>query len=65
MGASVLSYRPAKDEDGYYLMLVSPEIKEKKADVQRKQMIFVVDRSGQHERQEDRAGQGGVEVRLE
>ena len=46
VGASVLSYRPKKDEDGYYLMLVSPEIKEKKADVARKQMIFVVDRSG-------------------
>lgn len=46
VGASVLSYRPDKDEEGYYLMLVSPEIKEKKSDVSQKTCIFVVDRSG-------------------
>ncbi len=46
VGASVLSYRPNKDEEGYYLMLVSPEIKEKKSDVSQKTCIFVVDRSG-------------------
>ncbi len=46
VGASVLSYRPDENEDGYYLMLVSPEIKEKKADISRKTVVFVVDRSG-------------------
>ncbi len=46
VGASVLSYRPDENEDGYYLMLVSPEIKEKKTDIARKTVIFVVDRSG-------------------
>jgi len=46
VGASVLSYRPKKDEDGYFLMLVSPEIKEKQSEIARKTVIFVVDRSG-------------------
>lgn len=47
VGASVLSYRPDKGKEGYFLMLVSPEIKEKSsAEVARKQVIFVVDRSG-------------------
>lgn len=46
VGTSVLSYRPKKDEQGYLMMLVSPEIK-KQADKQmKKNILFVVDRSG-------------------
>ncbi len=45
VGASLLSYRPQRGEDGYFLLLVSPEIKRKGAAVN-KNVIFVVDRSG-------------------
>ena len=61
----VLSYRPDKGQDGYFLLLASPEIKA--ADQKRPaKTVMLRDRPlGQHERQEDRAGQGGAEVRAE
>lgn len=46
LGASVLSYRPEKKKDGYFLLLASPQIKDKKAERPAKTVIFVVDRSG-------------------
>jgi Ca-activated chloride channel family protein len=46
VGASVLSYRPEKNEDGYFLLLVSPEIKRSGDEVPRKTVIVVIDRSG-------------------
>lgn len=47
LGASVLSYRPDDKEDGYYLMLVSPEIKKQEdLAIAKKQVIVVLDRSG-------------------
>ena len=54
-----------KDEDGYFLLLASPQIKarrraaaEEDGDVRHRPLR-------QHERQEDRAGAGGLEVRAE
>ena len=45
LSARVLSYRPDRDEDGYFLLLASPEIKA--ADQrQKKTVMFVIDRSG-------------------
>lgn len=46
VGASVLSYRPQGDQDGYFLMLLSPEIEKAKGETVHKNVIFVVDRSG-------------------
>jgi Ca-activated chloride channel family protein len=46
VGASVLSYRPQSDQDGYFLMLLSPEIEQPKGQSVQKNIIFVVDRSG-------------------
>jgi len=46
VGTSVLSYRPAPNEDGYFLMLVSPEVRKATEEAPRKTVIFVVDRSG-------------------
>jgi len=46
LGASVLSYRPVPNEDGYFLLLTSPEIKAENAERPKKTAIFVVDRSG-------------------
>ena len=45
LGAGVISYRPDKSEDGYLLMLASPQVK---ADVKRtaKNVVCVFDRSG-------------------
>jgi Ca-activated chloride channel family protein len=46
LGASVLSYRPAGEEDGYFLLLVSPEIETTAERPTQKTVVFVVDRSG-------------------
>lgn len=46
VAANVISYRPAGSEDGYFLMLVSPEIKKVTDAVPKKNVVFVVDRSG-------------------
>jgi len=48
VGASVLSYRPEKDEDGYFLLLATPRIRSTDEDDEKaaKTVIFVVDRSG-------------------
>ncbi|OHB82263.1 MAG: hypothetical protein A2V98_21480 [Planctomycetes bacterium RBG_16_64_12] len=42
----VLSYRPDKEEDGYFLLLASPEIKAPDEERPKKTVVFVVDRSG-------------------
>jgi Ca-activated chloride channel homolog len=46
VAASVVSYRPKANEDGYFLMLSSPEVKAADSKPLPKTVIFVVDRSG-------------------
>src|SRR5262245_15223138 len=46
LGASVISYRPDKDDEGFFLLLASPEIKTANDERPAKTVIFVVDRSG-------------------
>ena len=46
VAASVVSYRPKANEDGYFLLLSSPEVKAADAKAVPKTVIFVVDRSG-------------------
>src|SRR4030095_3452373 len=46
VAASVVSYRPKPDEDGYFLVLSSPEVKTADAKPVPKTVVFVVDRSG-------------------
>jgi Ca-activated chloride channel family protein len=46
IGASVVSYRPKADDDGYFLLLASPDIKAADAAPVAKTVVFVVDRSG-------------------
>ena len=46
LGTSVLSYRPTGNEDGYFLMLASPEIKAADEKRPAKTVIIVLDRSG-------------------
>ena len=44
--ASMLSYRPTESEDGYFLVLASPEVKAADTRPMPKTVIFVIDRSG-------------------
>ncbi len=44
--ASVLSIRPTESEDGYFLLLASPEVKPADARPMPKTVVFVIDRSG-------------------
>ncbi|WP_250846864.1 VIT domain-containing protein [Aquisphaera insulae] len=46
VGASVLSYRPSSGEDGYFLLLASPEVRAAESRPLPKTAIFVLDRSG-------------------
>ncbi|MGC1722820.1 MAG: VIT domain-containing protein [Isosphaeraceae bacterium] len=46
LGAAVISYRPSSGDDGYFLLLASPEVKAADARPQPKTVIFVLDRSG-------------------
>ncbi len=46
VAASVVSYRPQDAEDGYFLLLASPEIKAAEEKPAPKTVLFVVDRSG-------------------
>ena len=46
LGASIVSYRPETGDEGYFLLLASPEIKSASDERPAKTVIFVVDRSG-------------------
>ncbi len=46
LGASVVSYRPDKDDPGYFLLLASPELPDAEGEETPKTVLFVVDRSG-------------------
>lgn len=46
VGASVISYRPKEGDDGYFLMLASPQVKAPDAERPKKTVVFVLDRSG-------------------
>jgi Ca-activated chloride channel family protein len=46
LGTSVVSYRPDSSDEGFFLLLASPEIKSANDDRPAKTVIFVVDRSG-------------------
>jgi Ca-activated chloride channel family protein len=46
LAASVVSYRPTADDDGYFLLLASPEVKAAEEKPLPKTVVFVVDRSG-------------------
>ncbi len=46
LSASVLSYRPDKDEDGFFLLLASPQFELQAVERTAKTVIMAVDRSG-------------------
>ncbi|MEQ8785831.1 MAG: VIT and VWA domain-containing protein [Pirellulaceae bacterium] len=65
VGASVLSYRPEPNEDGYFALLVSPEIKQAGETTPRKTVIFVVDRSGSMSGKKIEQAKGALKFVLE
>lgn len=46
VGMNVLTYRPTEQEEGYFLLLASPEIKSSQSVRIERSLIFVCDRSG-------------------
>jgi len=46
LGTSVISYRPDEKDDGYFLLLASPEISQSASAKVLKDVVIVVDRSG-------------------
>ncbi|RMG35001.1 MAG: VWA domain-containing protein, partial [Planctomycetota bacterium] len=46
LGAHLLSYRPQRDADGYFLLLVAPDIHQADRTPTAKTIVFVIDRSG-------------------
>ncbi|MBN1589746.1 MAG: VWA domain-containing protein, partial [Pirellulales bacterium] len=46
LGAKVLTYRPDQDEDGFFLLLATPDIKSPDDEPAPKTVVFAVDRSG-------------------
>ena len=46
LGTSVLSYRPDEKDDGYFLLLASPEVSQSTSEKVKKDVVIVVDRSG-------------------
>jgi Ca-activated chloride channel family protein len=46
VGTKVLSYRPDSDDQGYYVLLTSPQIKAEGAERPKKTVVLVLDRSG-------------------
>ena len=46
IGASVVSYRPSDGDDGYFLLLASPQVKPPDGKPRPKTVVFALDRSG-------------------
>jgi len=46
LGTSVVSYRPNDKEDGFYLLLATPQIEHADSERVEKTVVFVIDRSG-------------------
>ncbi len=64
VGASVLGYRPKADDDGYFLLLASPEIARDVAERPKKTVLFVVDRSGSMSGQKIEQAKGALKFVL-
>ena len=46
IGATVLSYQPEKNADGYFMLMASPSLEAGTEEVSNKNIIFVLDKSG-------------------
>jgi len=64
VGASLISYRRDGADDGYFLMLATPEIKAPNAELPNKTVVFVVDRSGSMSGQKIEQAKGALKFVL-
>jgi len=46
VGANLISYKPSKDEDGYFVLLANPAIDATQVEDLSKNVVFILDRSG-------------------
>jgi Ca-activated chloride channel family protein len=62
--ASVISYQPQSDEDGYFLLLASPDVQAADEAPVAKTVVFVVDRSGSMSGEKMKQAQGALKFVL-
>lgn len=63
-GANVLSYRPSEGDDGYFLLLISPQVKAPDAKPMPKSVVFVLDKSGSMNGQKIEQARGALKFVL-
>jgi Ca-activated chloride channel family protein len=64
VGASLLSYRPEANDEGYFMLLVSPDIQRTADKPLPKTVVFVVDRSGSMSGQKIEQAKGALKFVL-
>lgn len=64
-GTSVVSYRPDPEDDGYLLLLASPQFQAPDAEREQKTVVFVLDRSGSMEGEKMDQARAAVKYVLE
>ncbi|MBN1852189.1 MAG: VWA domain-containing protein [Pirellulales bacterium] len=64
LATSVISYRPDPGQDGYFLLLASPPIQADSAERPKKNVIFVMDRSGSMSGQKIEQAKGALKFVL-
>lgn len=65
VGSKLLSYRPDPKEDGYFLLLASPEIKSADSQAAKKTVILAIDRSGSMSGQKIEQAKGAAKFVIE
>lgn len=65
LGAQVLSYRPERDEDGFFLLLATPDIKAPDEKPAPKTVVFALDRSGSMTGEKIKQARGAAKFVLE
>ncbi|MHB8901394.1 MAG: VIT and vWA domain-containing protein, partial [Thermoguttaceae bacterium] len=64
VSTKVLSYRPAGDDDGYFLLLATPKIESQNEKLPPKTVVFAVDRSGSMSGKKIEQARGALEFVL-
>lgn len=64
VGMSLLSYRPDRNDDGYFLLLAAPEVTAKDERPPAKTVVFVLDRSGSMSGEKIEQAKGGLKFVL-
>ena len=65
LNAGMVSFRPRDNEDGYFLLLASPDIQAPDAERPKKTVVFAVDRSGSMSGEKFAQAQGAAKIRAQ